>query len=177
MCLFVADPLPMKQRALPQSFWQEPNLTNPQAPGTVYSILPPLELGATTCDDTTLTPPSGETGQSTDSCSGVAAAAATNNSPHSLTAASSLTSLGQSDVIRRSINSCPSGAAHQGGTSTVVPPPPPPPPPERMITAANTDLLFSLFNSVEEEEEQRRIHIVRRGRFVSNILIKVPYCD
>ena len=32
----------MKLRALPQSFWQQPNHANPLAPGSVYSTLPPL---------------------------------------------------------------------------------------------------------------------------------------
>ena len=42
-----------------------------------------------------------------------------------------------------------------------------PPRDRAMVTStANTDLLFSLFNSVEEEEAQRRIHVVRRGRYV-----------
>ncbi len=39
------EPLPMKQRALPQSFWQQPNVANPQPPGVVISNLPPLPLG------------------------------------------------------------------------------------------------------------------------------------
>ena len=34
----------MKQRALPQSFWQQPNVANPQPPGVVVSQLPPLPL-------------------------------------------------------------------------------------------------------------------------------------
>ena len=36
----------MKQRALPQSFWQQPNVANPQPPGVVCSALPALPLGA-----------------------------------------------------------------------------------------------------------------------------------
>ncbi len=32
----------MKLRALPQSFWQQPNQANPLPPGSVYSTLPPL---------------------------------------------------------------------------------------------------------------------------------------
>ena len=32
----------MKMRALPQSFWQQPNNANPLSPGAVYSTLPPL---------------------------------------------------------------------------------------------------------------------------------------
>ena len=44
----------MKQRALPQSFWQEPNVTNPQAPGAVCSTLPPLELNSDLVDSLTL---------------------------------------------------------------------------------------------------------------------------
>ena len=32
----------MKMRALPQSFWQQPNNANPLSPGAVYSRLPPL---------------------------------------------------------------------------------------------------------------------------------------
>jgi len=48
-CLFfsVSEPLPMKLRALPQSFWQQPNNTNSLSPGAVYPVLPPLSsLGA-----------------------------------------------------------------------------------------------------------------------------------
>jgi len=36
------EPLPMKLRALPQSFWQQPNNANPLSPGAVFSRLPPL---------------------------------------------------------------------------------------------------------------------------------------
>lgn len=32
----------MKLRALPQSFWQQPNNANPLSPGAVFSRLPPL---------------------------------------------------------------------------------------------------------------------------------------
>ena len=32
----------MKMRALPQSFWQQPNQENPLPPGSVFSTLPPL---------------------------------------------------------------------------------------------------------------------------------------
>ncbi len=44
----------MKQRALPQSFWQQPNLANPVPPGAIYSILPPLCLNGD--DENDLTP-------------------------------------------------------------------------------------------------------------------------
>ncbi len=40
----ISEPLPMKQRALPQSFWQQPNVSNPQPPGVVCSNLPPLPI-------------------------------------------------------------------------------------------------------------------------------------
>lgn len=36
------DPIPMRLRALPQSFWQQPNTVNPASPGSMYSVLPPL---------------------------------------------------------------------------------------------------------------------------------------
>lgn len=42
MCVYVSEPLPMKLRALPQSFWQQPNHTNSLSPGAVYPVLPPL---------------------------------------------------------------------------------------------------------------------------------------
>ncbi|PSN38352.1 hypothetical protein C0J52_06937 [Blattella germanica] len=45
------EPLPMKLRALPQSFWQQPNQTNCLSPGAVYPILPPLSSLGTTKDD------------------------------------------------------------------------------------------------------------------------------
>ncbi len=37
-----SEPLPMKLRALPQSFWLQPNQAAPVSPGSVYSTLPPL---------------------------------------------------------------------------------------------------------------------------------------
>jgi len=48
-----SEPLPMKQRALPQSFWQQPNLANPQPPGIIYSTLPPLPLNGEDATDMT----------------------------------------------------------------------------------------------------------------------------
>lgn len=36
------EPLPMRLRALPQSFWQQPNVPHTVSPGTAYPILPPL---------------------------------------------------------------------------------------------------------------------------------------
>ena len=49
----------MKQRALPQSFWQQPNVANPQPPGVVCSALPALPLGEgsrSTGDEVDITP-------------------------------------------------------------------------------------------------------------------------
>ena len=43
----------MKQRALPQSFWQQPNVANPQSPGIIYSTLPPLPLSVDDVSDIT----------------------------------------------------------------------------------------------------------------------------
>ena len=43
----------MKQRALPQSFWQQPNIANPQSPGIIYSTLPPLPLNVDDVSDIT----------------------------------------------------------------------------------------------------------------------------
>ncbi|XP_012944291.1 uncharacterized protein DDB_G0271670 [Aplysia californica] len=36
------EPLPMKLRALPQSFWQQPNVAHQVSPATLFPILPPL---------------------------------------------------------------------------------------------------------------------------------------
>jgi hypothetical protein len=41
----------MKLRALPQSFWQQPNHPNSLSPGTVYPVLPPLSSLGTAKDD------------------------------------------------------------------------------------------------------------------------------
>ena len=49
--ILIPEPLPMKLRALPQSFWQQPNLANPLSPGAVYSRLPPLP-GQAAAEDT-----------------------------------------------------------------------------------------------------------------------------
>ncbi|XP_021913908.1 uncharacterized protein LOC110827008 isoform X1 [Zootermopsis nevadensis] len=45
------EPLPMKLRALPQSFWQQPNNTNSLSPGAVYPVLPPLSSFGAAKDD------------------------------------------------------------------------------------------------------------------------------
>ncbi|XP_034242496.1 uncharacterized protein LOC117646002 [Thrips palmi] len=36
------EPLPMKLRALPASFWEQPNHNKGPSPGTIFSALPPL---------------------------------------------------------------------------------------------------------------------------------------
>lgn len=38
----LAEPLPMRMRALPQSFWQQPNVPHDVSPANAYPILPPL---------------------------------------------------------------------------------------------------------------------------------------
>ncbi|RUS73953.1 hypothetical protein EGW08_018291, partial [Elysia chlorotica] len=38
----LVEPLPMKLRALPQSFWQQPNVAHQVSPATLFPILPPL---------------------------------------------------------------------------------------------------------------------------------------
>ena len=119
----LTEPLPMKQRALPQSFWQQPNVANPQPPGIIYSTLPPLPLNVDDVTDIT---------------------------PVEEVSSMSSTSLTSSSTSYSTFPSSESTSRR----------------PERFVTAANTDLLFSLFNTIEEEEAQRRIHIVRRGRYV-----------
>lgn len=51
ICASFTEPLPMKLRALPQSFWQQPNHTNSLSPGAVYPVLPPLSSLGTARDD------------------------------------------------------------------------------------------------------------------------------
>lgn len=56
------EPLPMKLRALPQSFWQQPDETSGVSPGIVMPVLPPLFKHDTQEDLTAvrpLTPPEG----------------------------------------------------------------------------------------------------------------------
>ena len=117
----------MKQRALPQSFWQQPNVANPQPPGVVCSALPalPLEANRGAGDD------GGYGGVDITPVEEVASPAAS--------------------------GAAAASAAVAASTNSVR---------TKIISAANTDLLFSLFNVVEEEEVQRRIHVVKRGRYV-----------
>lgn len=44
------DPVPMRLRALPQSFWKQPNIPPALSPGNIFSSLPPLS-GYTKDDD------------------------------------------------------------------------------------------------------------------------------
>jgi hypothetical protein len=46
----LADPLPMKLRALPHSFWVQPNKPANVSPGSVYPVLPPLTRDNDTSD-------------------------------------------------------------------------------------------------------------------------------
>ena len=161
----------MKQRALPQSFWQEPNIVaNSQAPGSAYSTLPPLDLGGaigvgglSLTDDPSI-------GDDITALTNITSMeelhqSEVNNLPSSMS--SSMISTSQpsganflsSQIMSTSMSSL-------NDLSGIRRPSNPVPPREKlMITStANTDLLFSLFNSVEEEEAQRRIHVVRRGR-------------
>ncbi|GFS17909.1 hypothetical protein ElyMa_003250300 [Elysia marginata] len=54
------EPLPMKLRALPQSFWQQPNVAHQVSPATLFPILPPLpnkDTEETLMDVRPVTPP------------------------------------------------------------------------------------------------------------------------
>ena len=135
----------MKQRALPQSFWQQPNVANPHPPGIVCSALPPLPLGGDDAGE--MTPVEEVSGSSL-----FQSASASSNIPTG--AQSSLNSASRERDSNVALDGA-SGSTLVGALSKKG---------ERIISAANTDLLFSLFNSVEEEEAQRRIHVVRRGR-------------
>ena len=158
----------MKQRALPQSFWQEPNVVaNSQAPGSAYSTLPPLDLGGVAglslIDDSSSVASNSNTSMEDLNQS------STNTIPLSMSTsmisttqqfgANSSSNLISSQLMSTSMSSL-------NDLTGIRRPSNPVPPKERLMvtSAANTDLLFSLFNSVEEEEAQRRIHVVRRGR-------------
>nr|CAD7428689.1 unnamed protein product [Timema monikensis] len=45
------DPLPMRLRALPQSFWQQPNKPTSLSPGAIFPVLPPLKEDNVSADD------------------------------------------------------------------------------------------------------------------------------
>nr|XP_054768816.1 uncharacterized protein LOC129276461 [Lytechinus pictus] len=60
--LTFVEPIPMRLRALPQSFWQQPNTVNSASPGSMYSVLPPLckmeQSNSDLADIRPVTPPS-----------------------------------------------------------------------------------------------------------------------
>lgn len=47
----ISDPIPMRMRALPQSFWQQPNTPANAPPGASYPLLPSLFSRDTGDDD------------------------------------------------------------------------------------------------------------------------------
>ena len=170
--ILILEPLPMKQRALPQSFWQEPNLVaNSQAPGSAYSTLPPLDLGGpiTVGGLSLIDNPSieEESGASNSIASMEELNQKTNSIPPSMSSSmvSSSSQLPGANLLTNQTMS--TSLSSLSDLSGIKRPSNPIPPREKlMVTSpANTDLLFSLFNSVEEEEAQRRIHVVRRGRY------------
>ena len=140
----------MKQRALPQSFWQQPNVANPQPPGIIYSTLPPLLLNGD--DPADMTPVEDVIISSNNSSNLSLSNVSSNmsNNPHQ-TAGTTV------PLAAASSNNSSNSYSSNTSSSNISRP-------ERYVSAANTDLLFSLFNSLEEEEAQRRIHVVRRGR-------------
>ena len=160
----------MKQRALPQSFWQEPNIVaNSQAPGSAYSTLPPLDLGGAVGVGglSLIADHSAEDESSNSIVSMEELSQRTTTIPPSMSSSmvssSSQLSSGANLIASQSMST---SLCSLNDISGIRRPSNPVPPREKlMITSpANTDLLFSLFNSVEEEEAQRRIHVVRRGR-------------
>lgn len=42
MFCIATEPVPMRLRALPQSFWKQPNVPNPVSPAPLFPSLPPL---------------------------------------------------------------------------------------------------------------------------------------
>ena len=160
----------MKQRALPQSFWQEPNIVaNSQAPGSAYSTLPPLDLGGAVgvgglslIDDHSVEDESSNSIVSMEELSQRTTSIPPSMSSSIVSSTSQLSS-GANLIASQSMST---SLCSLNDISGIRRPSNPVPPREKlMITSpANTDLLFSLFNSVEEEEAQRRIHVVRRGR-------------
>ncbi|XP_074654387.1 uncharacterized protein LOC141908299 [Tubulanus polymorphus] len=50
------EPVPMRLRALPQSFWQQPNKPQPYSPAGVYPILPPLCKGESSDEESEIRP-------------------------------------------------------------------------------------------------------------------------
>ncbi|XP_046994333.1 uncharacterized protein LOC124606396 [Schistocerca americana] len=176
-----AEPLPMKLRALPQSFWQQPNAAGGLSPGAVYPVLPPLcckdDDGAGLCEVVDLAPDG-----ALDPYIGLGVLCFP--APATFHA----------DPCRPECPSCPprrkgfsgdwtastparsiiEGGRHARGMyrglESVVCPAglrPATPPEERdkrrVVSVANTELLFSLFRSVEQLD-QPAARVARRGR-------------
>ncbi|XP_038061427.1 uncharacterized protein LOC119732108 [Patiria miniata] len=146
------DPLPMKLRALPQSFWQQPNTVNTVPPGSMYTVLPPVSktdqpvLGDIT-DPRPVTPPSDSDEK--------------DSKP-----------IVKAEKIERTkgteksqLQDTREGAGETVATE-VVKPKQPKPPPRRIVrvSASSSNLLLKLFDGVENDKKSNVIPTVKRGR-------------
>lgn len=115
------DPLPMRMRALPQSFWQQPNRPHNVSPATIYAVLPPLVTrdGEDVTDLRPMTPPEEE---EKDLKSKTSRSVSVSNLPSSRTVPSL------------------SERLHGNGRQS-----------ERSVTVSNAELLYKLFDVVEKD--------------------------
>ncbi|XP_022085540.1 uncharacterized protein LOC110976517 [Acanthaster planci] len=149
------DPLPMKLRALPQSFWQQPNSVNAVPPGSMYTVLPPVcktdpPSIAEITDTRPITPPS-------DSDEKESLAVVKSEKPER--AKSTEKPQPQDAAALRE-------GALDAAAVEVVKSKPPKPPPRRTVrvSASSADLLAKLFDGIENDKKAPVAPTAKRGR-------------
>ncbi|KAK7471430.1 hypothetical protein BaRGS_00035918 [Batillaria attramentaria] len=126
----------MKLRALPQSFWQQPNVPQQVSPATNFRVLPPL------CNK--------DTEEDMTACNGASDVLTTHQNTANLIRLSIPRWISAANEVR------PVTPPQDEDTEKW-------PAPERKITVANTDLLFKLFENIGDEKKAATLQL-KRGR-------------
>ncbi|KAL8594616.1 hypothetical protein ACOMHN_011356 [Nucella lapillus] len=134
----------MKLRALPQSFWQQPNVTQQVSPATMFPVLPPLchkDTGEDIADVRPVTPPQDSQGGGQQESGWGKSETSTTTTTTTTTTAATTTAT--------------AAAMATATTATAT---------TAKITVANTDLLFKLFENIGGDEKKAATVHLKRGR-------------
>ncbi|CAH1240179.1 Hypp5946 [Branchiostoma lanceolatum] len=159
------DTVPMRLRALPQSFWQQPNNMNNNSPGSLYPVLPPV-VNKEVAEIRPVTPPEERTETDVQERTVRKDEDVVVTKPEKTVEKVTIKDdkeKTEKEVKKEKIDLLDEGVT--GATVTVTTTAPPRTRTVRTVTSTvpNTDLLFSLFDGVDPETKRQTVKL-KRGR-------------
>ncbi|XP_066296848.1 uncharacterized protein [Branchiostoma lanceolatum] len=159
------DTVPMRLRALPQSFWQQPNNMNNNSPGSLYPVLPPV-VNKEVAEIRPVTPPEERTETDVQERTVRKDEEVMVTKPEKTVEKVTIKDdkeKTEKEVKKEKIDLLDEGVT--GATVTVTTTAPPRTRTVRTVTSTvpNTDLLFSLFDGVDPETKRQTVKL-KRGR-------------